>query len=198
MSYRIIIKFFVFGVLLIVLMYIALVFHLPKDKALELEQLYAELKNSNREELAFQKFKDLGEKACDYLFDKLPQEKDVSMKCKIIYLISEVNCKASSNYFLSFMYDQHWRVRFLTIHALNDMENNHFKNQLPEIIVNDPNINVKIKAIMVMGQHGNGGDIKFLQKLAAKKNFSDEKLAKAIDIALEELRSKLGIGVNFD
>ena len=192
MNYKNFSKYFLFLLVFVILAYIAIVFHVNYNNTEDFDKLYAGLKNAEKKEGSFKKFTSVGEKACDYLLNKLPIEEDALIKSDILQIISYANCSNCGVNLVPFLYDPDWRVRFFAVDALNKLEYKRLIDQLPEVILNDPNENVKIGAIMILGERGNTKDIKFLENLASRKKIYSKKYGKAIDIALDELRSKSG------
>jgi len=172
----------------IALNYISIVFHQSQDKKV-FETLYKNLNNVEQKEKAFAEFIKYGKKSGDYLSKKLTTEKDNIIKTDVMQIIGIIGCTNCENGLVVFLNDPNWRMRFFTIDSLDKLTYKNISSFLPNIIRNDSNTNVKIKAIITLGKYGNTKDIIFLENLLDQKEYKGNKLSKAINIALVDLKS---------
>ena len=182
-------KYFLILIVAIILAYVPILFDLNYNTtSMEFDSLYSELKNAEQNEDSFLKFISLGEKSCDYLLKKLAVEKDALMKRYILQIIGFIRCSNCEEELIPFLRDPDWQVRFFTIDVLDKFEYDKLVSLLHHIILNDPNTQVKIGAIMALGKLGNTKDLPFLDNLAAEKEYQDKNLIKAISIASAQLK----------
>jgi len=187
-------KYLFIFVAFVILTFVPIAFHVNYSGGIvEFDNLYRGLKEVDRREDSFLKFISSGENSCEFLLEKLAVENNALIKCDIIEIIGYIKCSNCQDELVPFLNDPNWRVRFFTVDVLGKLKHEKLFTLLPKIILKDPNERVKIGAIIALGKCGNEKDVRFLEKLAAEKEYQGNKLIKAINMALTRLRSKLPI-----
>lgn len=172
--------------------YIALVSHLTKSKSDEdFSILYAKLKDREYGAESFKQFVNRGKTAGDYLANKIASEKDDLTKVNAIQIIGITGCTNCEQDLSTFLNDPNWRMRFFALDTLDKLNYDRMSPLLHKVIKNDVNKNMKIKAIMILGKCGSKNDIIFLKNLRHQREYDDQKISKAIDIAIEKLKLRL-------
>lgn len=177
-------------VIFFILNYFSLLFHKKQDNNIDFENLYKSLNNIEQREKTFAEFIKYGRKSGDYLSEKLTTEKDELIRIDALQVIGFVGCTNCEDSLLVFLNDSNWRVRFFALETLEKLKYREIASLLPDIIKNDSDRRVKIKAIMALGKYGNTLDIVFLEELSNQKEFKNKNLNKAINMAILNLKSR--------
>lgn len=189
---KLFLKILLFLIILVPFVYIALVSHLTKSKSDEdFSILYAKLKDREYGAESFKQFVNRGKTAGDYLANKIASEKDDLTKVNAIQIIGITGCTNCEQDLSTFLNDPNWRMRFFALDTLDKLNYDRMSPLLHKVIKNDVNKNMKIKAIMILGKCGSKNDIIFLKNLRHQREYDDQKISKAIDIAIEKLKLRL-------
>jgi HEAT repeat protein len=157
--------------------------------SIDLDEIYKGLRNEWQRQESLAKLTNLGQKSCGFLLQKIDSEDDDLLKCEIIQIIGYIKCPNSEERLIRLLNDPNWRVRFFAIDVLSNFEYDSFFNDLPKFILNENNDNVKMGAIIALGERGSKEDIEFLKNLSIQENYQSEKVSRAISISLENMKT---------
>lgn len=173
-----------------ILNYFSLLFHKKQDNNIDFEMLYKNLNIIEQREKTFAEFIKYGRKSGDYLSEKLTTEKDELIIIDALQIIGFVGCTSCKDGLLIFLNDPNWRIRFFALETLEKLEYGEITSLLPNIIKNDSDRRVKIKAIITLGKYGSKKDIAFLKELSNQEEYKNKNVNKAINMAILNLKSR--------
>lgn len=186
-------KVIAIGIFIFIILVISI---LPQKKEFRdikiFDNLYEKMKKNDNKEEVFLTFATHGKNAGNYLINRLVDEKDSILKSDVIQIIGFTGCLNCEEKLVMFLTDPDWRVRFFTIDTLDRLEYKKISLHLPKIIIKDTNNNVRVCAIMSLGKYGNTKDMNFLKDISKRKDYDNEKITKAINIALTARTARAG------
>lgn len=127
-----------------------------------------------------------GGRAVDYMMERLLTEESISAKSYAIHIIGVLGCTDCAGALLPYMSDPDWRVRHFTVDSLGLLGYKDFSMLARNAIQKDQSERVKIKAILALGEFGSNDDALYLESLASGNFKNDERIKKAIKLAMRK------------